>query len=151
MMAHSNAHDDHGAGESHGVERAAADHRPHILPVRTYLGVFAALVALTAITVGVSYVSFGAWNLVIALVVATTKAALVALIFMHLRYDARFNSIVIVAALVFLGAFIGITRSDLAYRGDADPIERERVPDISNPFAPRKAPAVTKSAAPPAH
>jgi cytochrome c oxidase subunit 4 len=110
-------HDDHGG---HG-----ADHHPHVVPLSAYFGVWLALLLLTAITVGVSYVNFGPWNLVVALVVATIKASLVALIFMHLLWGERFNAVVLVSSVVFLGIFIMFTRFDVFGRGLSDPIKAE--------------------------
>ena len=71
----------------------AADIDPHelghVLPFKTYAGIFLALVVLTVITVAASHVDFGAgWaNVVIAMLIASVKAGLVALFFMHLKYE----------------------------------------------------------------
>ena len=81
-------------------------HHPHITPLRTYLGVFAALLVLTAITVTIAQIDFGPWNLVVALLVASVKAVLVAFIFMHLWYDSKLYFIVFAGALAFLTIFI---------------------------------------------
>ena len=63
----------------------------HILPFKVYVNVLIALIVLTVITVGVSakanFVEFGQWSLVIAMVVASIKAMIVALFFMHLKYE----------------------------------------------------------------
>ena len=64
----------------------------HVLPLKVYLGVAAALLFLTVVTVAVSVVDFGhlvgmpALNLIVALAIATLKASLVAAIFMHLWF-----------------------------------------------------------------
>lgn len=108
---------------------------PHVVPFRIYLGVFLALLCLTVVTVAVSYVDFGSMNLVIAMAVASVKAALVALVFMHLKYEERFNAVVLVASVVFLAVFIGFSRLDSDTRGRADPVEAQRVRDLSQPFA----------------
>ena len=84
----------------------------HVVEVRVLLAVFAALIALTAITVAVSYFDFGAFNLVVALVVATIKAALVALWFMHLRYESGLNAFIFLVGVVFLGLFLIIALLD---------------------------------------
>lgn len=99
------------------------DHdEPHVLPISVYLGVFGTLMVLTAITVGVSFFDFGSFNTVIALLVATTKASMVALYFMHLRYDNKFNLIVLLSGLLFLVIFLVPTLTDVTTRGDIDPI-----------------------------
>jgi cytochrome c oxidase subunit 4 len=56
---------------------------------RVYLAVFAGLLALTLVTVLVSYVDMGLMNVVVALLIASGKASLVALFFMHLKGESR--------------------------------------------------------------
>lgn len=121
--------------QAQGTHERAGDHAPHVVPLRVYLGTWGALLALTVVTVGASYVDFGAANLWIALLIATTKAALVALIFMHLRSDDRFHAVIFLLSLVFLGIFIGFTLFDTQHRGRAEPVERSRPADIRDPFA----------------
>jgi cytochrome c oxidase subunit IV len=84
----------------------------HVMSVRVLLAVFAALIALTAITVAVSYFDFGPFNLVVALGIATIKAALVALWFMHLRYESGLNAFIFLVGVVFLGLFLIIAMFD---------------------------------------
>ena len=64
------------------------------------------LFILTAITVGASYINFGSANVVIALFIATIKAILVALFFMHLLHDKPVNGVIAVAGFLFLGIFL---------------------------------------------
>lgn len=100
----------------HGGSHA---HEPHAVPPSVLLGVFAALLVLTGLTVGVTYVDLGALNIWIALGIAVVKAALVALYFMHLRYDSPFNGIILIVALVFVVLFIGLAILDTrAYQPD---------------------------------
>ena len=100
-------------------------HQPHVLPVSTYLGVGAALLVLTAITVWVSQFHFGEWNLIVAMAVAVTKALLVALIFMHLLWDNKVYMVVFTSAVLFLGIFIVLTMFDTMRRDDIyDYVER---------------------------
>lgn len=86
----------------------------HVHPVSPLIliGVFVALMLLTIITVGVSYLDLGAASLVIALIVAVIKAALVILFFMHLWWDRPFNAVVLVAAFFFVALFLGFTILD---------------------------------------
>ena len=85
------------------------------------LGVFALLIGLTALTVAATWVNLGGWNLWIALGIATVKASLVALYFMHLRYDNRFYALIFVTALVFLALFLSLTLMDtLQYAPNID-------------------------------
>jgi len=84
----------------------------HVVEVRTLLGAFAGLIALTAVTVAVSYFDFGAVNLFVALGVATAKAALVALWFMHLRYENGLYAFIFLVGVAFLGLFLVIVMFD---------------------------------------
>jgi cytochrome c oxidase subunit IV len=84
----------------------------HVVEVRVLLAVFAALMVLTAITVAVSYFDFGPFNLVVALAIATIKAALVAIWFMHLRYDSGLNAFIFLVGVAFLGLFLIIAMFD---------------------------------------
>ncbi|HEX2898045.1 MAG TPA: cytochrome C oxidase subunit IV family protein [candidate division Zixibacteria bacterium] len=90
----------------------------HVLPLKVYMGVATALLVLTIITVVVAQFHFGEFNLIIAMAVAAVKATLVALYFMHLRYDSRMYAIVFVGSLMFLAVFIGFTMLDTMRRGD---------------------------------
>jgi cytochrome c oxidase subunit 4 len=96
---------------------------PHILPLSTYLGVWGALVVLTIITVAVSRFDFGSANTVVAMIVATIKASLVALIFMHLFYDNKLNLVILAASFLFVAIFFTPTLIDLGTRGMIDPIK----------------------------
>ena len=131
--AHAASHDH---GDDHGHGHGGPEHHPHVLPLRAYFGVWSALLALTAITVFVSYFDFGEANLVVALLVATIKAILVAAIFMHLRYDAKFNVIVLASSVVFLAIFIGLTSLDTQHRGAADEARGVRPADSRHPWDP---------------
>lgn len=93
-------------------------HTDHILPIKTYLAVAAALFVLTAVTVGVSFIDAGGWNAVIAVGVASIKASLVALFFMHLKYDNKLYLFVFLAGLFFVALFIILTMFDTARRAD---------------------------------
>lgn len=93
-------------------------HQPHVLPVSTYLGVGAALLVLTAITVWVAQFHFGEWNLIVAMAVAVTKALLVAFIFMHLLWDNKIYLVIFSSSVLFLGIFIVLTMFDTMRRDD---------------------------------
>jgi cytochrome c oxidase subunit 4 len=87
--------------------------------VRVLLAVFAALVVLTVVTVAVSYFDFGRLNLVVALSVAAIKAALVALWFMHLRYDNGLYAFIFLVGVAFLALFLAIAMLDaVTYQPD---------------------------------
>ncbi len=106
-----------------------ATHTHHILPLKVYLSVGAALIVLTAITVAVSQFNFGPYNLLVAMLVAAAKATLVALFFMHLKYDNKFYMTIFVASVVFLAVFIILTMFDTLRRADVYEIEAKPIRD----------------------
>ena len=90
----------------------------HVLPLKVYYLVFAALLVLTALTVGVSYADMGPMAIYVALAVAVVKAGFVVGYFMHLKFDNRFLTLVFVGGLIFLVVMFGLTFVDLITRGD---------------------------------
>jgi cytochrome c oxidase subunit 4 len=88
----------------------------HIVPVRVYVTIFAVLLLLTATTVIVSGIDLGRLNTVVALTIAVTKALLVLLYFMHVRYGTRLTWLVVSAGFVWLGILIVFTMSDILTR-----------------------------------
>jgi cytochrome c oxidase subunit 4 len=89
----------------------------HLLSRQFYYRVFAALLILTAATVGVAFLDLGPMNAVMALVIATVKASLVVLFFMHVRYGSRFVAICLGAGLFWLVLLLTLTMSDYLTRG----------------------------------
>jgi cytochrome c oxidase subunit IV len=94
------------------------DHVPehHITPLRVYFSVFAALVIGTLLTWYASTVNLGWANTPIALLIATIKAVLVVLFFMHLIYSTRLTWVVIVAAFLWLAVLFVLTFADYLTR-----------------------------------
>jgi len=90
----------------------------HILPLNLYLAVGSGLLVLTVITVAAAQIDFGQMNLLIAMGIAVVKATLVAMFFMHLKYDNPLYMLVFVGSLLFLGVFIIFTMFDTLRRGD---------------------------------
>jgi cytochrome c oxidase subunit 4 len=74
---------------SHTNEERTHDPSHHIVPVPTYVGVLAALLVLMALTIWVSYQDLGVMNIPIALAIAVTKAVLVVLFFMGVKYGTK--------------------------------------------------------------
>jgi len=85
---------------------------PHVAPLWSMYGTFAALMVLTVLTVAARYVDAGAFNIWIALGLAFLKALLVAMFFMHLIWDSKLNQLILVSTLLFLTIFIGIAIID---------------------------------------
>lgn len=99
-------------------------HKEHVLPLRLYFSVFAGLLVLTALTVYIAGFQFGAFNLVVAMAVAVVKASLVALFFMHLKYDNKVFMLIFVTSIAFLGIFVTFTMADTMTRGSIDSATR---------------------------
>lgn len=89
----------------------------HVVPIKVYAMVFIALLILTATTCAISFINLGRMNAVVALVIAFSKALLVALFFMHLRYSRRLMQVVVAGGLFWLGIMIALTMSDFLTRG----------------------------------
>ena len=87
-----------------------------VAPVKLYLTVFAALLALLAITVATNYVSLGRFNVVIALTIAAAKMFLVMLFFMHVRYSGRLIWIYVGVGFFWMGILLTLTMSDFLTR-----------------------------------
>jgi cytochrome c oxidase subunit IV len=90
----------------------ARQHTAHVVPVPVYLGVFAALMVLTLVTVWAAGQDFGPLNAVVAMGIAVTKAVLVILFFMHVKYSSRLVWLVVAAAFLWLALMLGVTLSD---------------------------------------
>ncbi len=102
-MSANNAH--HSKHEDHGIGR--------------YVAVFVALLVLTGVTVWTGNMDFGDFNIVIAMIIATVKASLVVLFFMHLWDEGPVNRLIFVVSLVFVGVMMAFTFGDLMFRNKA--------------------------------
>ena len=111
---------------SHGHGDDGAVHA-HISSTGFYVAIFLALIALTTLTVGQSYVDLGKANLIVVILIATTKASLVVSFFMHLRYDNKFNALIFVSCIFFIGIFFAYTMNDTSRRGELDPDQNVKI------------------------
>ena len=99
-----------------------------------------ALLFLTIVTIAAASFNFGSANVVIALAIATLKATLVALFFMHLVWDKPVNSIIAIAGFLFLGIFLMFDFLDVGTRVNFQPRNMPQmenatpVPDSMNPL-----------------
>jgi cytochrome c oxidase subunit 4 len=84
----------------------------HIVSPKIYLVIFASLMLGTGITVWAAFRDVGKFNIVIALVIATIKATLVVLFFMHARYSPRRTQMVIVCSVFWLAIMLALTLTD---------------------------------------
>ncbi len=101
---------------SHAHAVADHGHDPndfaHPLPIWMLLAVFVALTVLTIITVAQASYDLGSYDVIVTMVIATIKATLVMLFFMHLAFDKPFNMIIFLSSFVFVALFIMFTLFD---------------------------------------
>jgi len=88
----------------------------HISSYTLLASVLASLLVLTGVTVGVSYIDMGFFNVPIALLVASTKATIVLLFFMHMKHESKVIAISFTSTVLFLCIMIGFTFWDVAFR-----------------------------------
>ena len=94
------------------------EHTEHIVPPGIYLTIILTLLALTGATVWAAYVNLGPFNIVLALAIATLKATLVVLFFMHAKYVPKRTQLVIIAGIFWLALLLFMTLSDYFSRMD---------------------------------
>jgi cytochrome c oxidase subunit 4 len=98
-------------------EKAKHDeHAHHIVSPKVYVVILIALLVGTALTVWASYVDLGFWNPIIALAIATTKAMLVVLFFMHVWYSNKLTKLAIIAGVFMFLVLISMTLTDYISR-----------------------------------
>jgi cytochrome c oxidase subunit 4 len=88
----------------------------HIVPVRTYLTVFAALMVGTYLTVQAAFIDLGPFNAAVALAIAVVKAVTVVLFFMHVKYSTRLTWAVVAGGVFWLGILLALTYGDYLTR-----------------------------------
>lgn len=120
MSTSTDAHPAHGHADDGGVH-------VHVSSVPFYIAVFLGLLVLTGMTVGQSYVDLGKLNIVIVVLIATMKASLVVTFFMHLRWDNKFNALIFISTIFFIGIFFAYTLHDTDRRGELDPDQNVKV------------------------
>jgi len=90
----------------------------HIVSKKMYYAIFGALMVLTAITVFAANIDLGSekLNTIVALAIAVTKAMLVILFFMHVRYSSRLTWVVVAGGFLWLFIMVALTMSDYLSR-----------------------------------
>jgi cytochrome c oxidase subunit 4 len=111
---------------AHSHEHAQHGEQGHVVPVSTFFKVLVALLILTVLTVAVAQINLGKWNIVGALVVASLKASLVILIFMHGKYENKILWTYIVIPFVLLAIMIGGIFTDDPFRDHLKPVQVEQ-------------------------
>jgi cytochrome c oxidase subunit 4 len=89
----------------------------HVSPKSTYYTIFGALMVLTGLTVAAAFVNLGSFNFPVAIGIAITKATLVVLFFMHVKYSSRLTKMIVGMAFFFLFILFGLTLTDYLSRG----------------------------------
>ena len=93
-----------------------SDHSTHIVPVSTYIFVFLALIVGTVVTWQVALIDLGRFNVIVALTIAVSKATLVILFFMHVKYSPRLTKLVVISGVFWLIILLTVTEADLLTR-----------------------------------
>lgn len=89
----------------------------HIIPSRIYYLIWITLMILTVVTAAVAFVDLGPFNTVVALVIATFKATLVVLFFMHVKYTSeKMTKTVIICAIFWLSLLLILGLADFVTR-----------------------------------
>jgi cytochrome c oxidase subunit 4 len=109
----------------HGHDDGAV--HAHVSSAFFYIAVFGALICLTIATVGQSYVDLGKLNLAVVILIASLKATLVVSFFMHLRWDNKFNALIFISGIFFIGIFFAYTFNDTERRGELDADQNVKV------------------------
>jgi cytochrome c oxidase subunit 4 len=91
----------------------------HIVPLSVYYTIFLALMVGTALTWWVATIDLGAMNNVIMLTIAVTKATLVVLFFMHVKYSSKLTWVVVSGSIFFLLILLALTLNDYLFRNIA--------------------------------
>jgi cytochrome c oxidase subunit 4 len=110
------------------------------LSPKNYVVIWAALMFLLFLTWGVAQINLGAFNTVVALIIAVMKMLLVILFFMHVRYSPRLTWIFVSAGFIWLLIMIDLTLSDYLTRGlirdpfpQAQKLQKQQAPWIDAP------------------
>jgi cytochrome c oxidase subunit 4 len=95
---------------------SAKDKAHHLVPASLYVKIWIALILLTAVTVGVSFLEMKKFTVFTAMLIASVKALLVLLYFMHIRYEKIIYPVMIGFVFVTYSIFIILTFSDYSLR-----------------------------------
>jgi cytochrome c oxidase subunit IV len=89
----------------------------HVSSVKLYVGIWLTLLVGTGLTVAAAFVDLGPFNTIVALTIATIKAILVVLFFMHVKYASeKLTKLVIVTGIFFLFILLALSMADYATR-----------------------------------
>ena len=89
----------------------------HVVPLKTNVAVWLTLLVLTGVTAGIAFVDLGPFNTIVALVIASFKAVLVVLFFMHVKYTSeKMTKVVIASAIFWLLILLALSLADYGTR-----------------------------------
>ena len=100
---------------------------PHIVPDSVFNRVLFTLLVLTIVTVWVAGINFGVFNIVVAMAIASVKAALVIFFFMHGAYENKITWFYIILPFVLLSIMIGGVFTDDPFRAHPEPVTPAKV------------------------
>jgi cytochrome c oxidase subunit 4 len=92
------------------------EHAHHIVGPGVYVAILFALLIGTALTVWASFIDLGPWNPIIALAIATSKATLVVLFFMGVKYSSKLTKLTVFAGIFTFMILISLTLADYISR-----------------------------------
>ncbi len=89
----------------------------HVVPVRTYVLIWLALMIGTVSTYLIAeFIDMGTWNIIVALLIAATKMSLVIIFFMHVKFDEPLTKLFVAGGFIWLFILISITMVDYVTR-----------------------------------
>ena len=89
----------------------------HVARLGEYIVVYVVLLLLLAATIACDKVDLGRWNTIAAFTIATVKAVIVILYFMHVRYSSGLTKVFALAGFFWLAILIGLSLCDFLTRG----------------------------------
>jgi cytochrome c oxidase subunit IV len=96
----------------HHEHQAEQHAENHIVSPMVYFVILCSLLLGTAITIGASYLDWGPWNPVVAIAIACTKATLVVLFFMHIKYSSKLMKLTVGAGVFTFLILVGMSLAD---------------------------------------
>lgn len=97
-------------------QQAHQEHEHHIVSPKVYIVILLILLALTGLTVAASYVEMGVFNPIVAIAIGCTKATLVVLFFMHVKYANKLTKLTVGAGFFTFFVLISMTLTDYISR-----------------------------------
>jgi cytochrome c oxidase subunit 4 len=118
MSDHNSASEQMPEHTSGHISEHSSEHvSEHISPVNSSVAIWLALLAGTGITVAAAFIDLGPFNTIVALTVATIKATLVVLFFMHVKYThEKLTGLVVVSAIFWLFVLLALSMADYTTR-----------------------------------